>query len=347
MAIVVREMTEHDTVLWDAFVAAHEDGTFCHRAGWKRVIEDGAGQNCPYLLAEEAGQLVGILPLTIRKSLLFGNAAISSMFGVYGGALTSHEAACLALYEKAWQLTQKEGIDVLECRSVKAQHAGTAGWVVPEAKSATFVREIEGDDEALLLSIPRKQRAVIRKGLKNDLVSDWQAGVDEFYALYAHSVHRLGTPVFPKSLFMALLEVFKEDVDIQLIRLPSGEAVASLMSFYDEKTVYPYYAGGNDKARSVAAHDFMYYDLMKRARDRGKKVFDFGRSKIGSGPYSFKKNWGFSPVPLEYEYRLTEGALLPNLSPDNAKFQLMVSAWKKLPLWLANRLGPLIARHLG
>nr|WP_281500841.1 FemAB family XrtA/PEP-CTERM system-associated protein [Kordiimonas marina] len=346
--MTVRQMEATDVAAWDSFVAGHPDGTFCHRAGWKQVQEVGAGQESPFLLAEdEGGRLVGVMPLTFRNSLLFGRAAMSSMFGVYGGALAETGAAYQALEDEAWKRAQAWGADVLECRTVKARHAEMEGWQVPAPKAATFRKTLADDEDGLLKAIPRKQRAVVRKALEGGLSSDWSGDLDTFYALYARSVHALGTPVFPKKIFEVMADVFAPNLDIQVVRDQAGRAVASLMSFYDADTVLPYYAGSGPGAREAKAHDYMYFDLMKRARERGKTVFDFGRSKIGSGPYFFKKNWGLEPTPLEYEYRVAAGAQVPDLSPTSGKYALMVKVWKRLPLWLANRLGPPVARHLG
>jgi len=347
MTVAVRQISASDGDAWDAFVRSHAEGTFCHLAGWKRVVEEGAEQECPYLIAEDAGNIVGILPLTYRKSLLFGDALISSMFAVYGGVLALNEDITLALEEYAWQLAKSNQLKGITYKCMTATHSGEGGWHVEKDSAATFHKTLKSSPEEILLDIPRKQRAVVRKSFKNNLTCEWGRNVEEFYPLYAESVRNLGTPVFPKKLFTAFLAVFKDDVDIQIIRTPEGQAVASLMSFYYKDTVLPYYAGGTLEARTYGAHDYMYYQLMVRAAEKGKTVFDFGRSKIGTGPYKFKCNWGFEPTPLEYQHRLREGAAPPNLNPGNRKFELMVAVWKKLPLPVANILGPLLARHLG
>jgi FemAB-related protein (PEP-CTERM system-associated) len=348
MTVRIRELDDISAKAWDAYVSGHEDGTFCHRAGWKKAVERGAGHACPYLFAEQDGAIVGVLPLTLRKSMLFGKAAVSSMFCVYGGPLASDLAVYDALDAAAWERTRAFGTDVMEYRTRHPRHAGQQGWVQEDGKSASFFKTLEGrDPDALLLQIPRKQRAVVRKSLKNELQTDWGGDLDSFYRLYALSVRNLGTPVFPKRLFRALFDAFGANVEIQITRTAEGKPVASLMSFYDEKTVYPYYAGGGQAARPLGAHDFMYYELMKRATAKGRNLFDFGRSKVDTGPYRFKKNWGFEPTPLTYEYRLAPDAAVPDMSPQNSKFQTMIAVWIRLPLWLANTLGPPVSRHLG
>jgi FemAB-related protein (PEP-CTERM system-associated) len=210
----------------------------------------------------------------------------------------------------------------------------------------TFRKAIDPDIEKNLNGIPRKQRAMVRKGIKAGLKGELDEGVDRFFAAYSHSVHRLGTPVFSKHYFEALKAVFGPDCEVQTVTL-EGRLIASVMSFYFRDEVLPYYGGGTDQAREVAGNDFMYWELMRRACERGLRVFDYGRSKQGTGSFDFKKNWGFEPQGLNYEYRLVRGKRVPEVNPLNPKYRLMIKMWQRLPLALANRIGPLVARNLG
>lgn len=346
MAVKIDFAAPTDYAAWDVFAGQHPDGTFCHRSGWKTVIEGGAKQKCPYLIARQSGAVVGILPLTVKRHPVFGKALISNMFCVYGGALTHDADVADALYAKAWEIAQTAGIKVFENRTVKAQHTGQENWQ-SRVQSATFIRELASGPEEQLLAIPRKQRAVVRKSMQNELSTQWNGSLDIFYDLYARSVLGLGTPVFPKKMFVLMVDVFGDDVEVQLTVDKQGEPAASLLSFYSGDTVLPYYAGASSAARSVAAHDFMYYQLMCRAQEKGKAWFDFGRSKIDSGPYRFKKNWGFEPTPLEYEWHLAPGAHLADISQQSGVFGTVSKLWKKLPLPVSKLLGPSLSRHLG
>jgi hypothetical protein len=86
---------------------------------------------------------------------------------------------------------------------------------------------------------------------------------------------------------------------------------------------------------------------MRRACERGLRVFDYGRSKRGTGSFDFKKNWGFEATPLNYEYRLYKGDSIPQNNPSNPKYRAFIEIWRRLPVGLANRLGPHIVRSLG
>ena len=219
-------------------------------------------------------------------------------------------------------------------------------WTVKPDLYVGFSKEIDADPENNLLAIPRKQRAMVRKGIKAGLESRIDTDAATAHRIYAVSVRNLGTPVFPRSLFDNLLDVFGDAVDIVTIT-NDGTAVASVMNFYFRDQVLPYYGGGTAQARTLAANDFMYWEVMRRACERGLRIFDFGRSKIGTGAFSFKKNWGFAPEPWTYEYKLRRIDDIPDINPLNPKYRLFINAWKRLPVPIANIVGPMIVRGLG
>ncbi|HZV10285.1 MAG TPA: GNAT family N-acetyltransferase, partial [Novosphingobium sp.] len=212
-----------------------------------------------------------------------------------------------------------------------------------------FIRPLAADDEAELLAIPRKQRAEVRKGLAADLaitIGSSAADRAAHYAVYAESVRNLGTPVFPRALFAAMLDGFGADADILTVS-HQGVPVASVLSFYHAGAVLPYWGGGTLAARGLRANDRMYFELMRHARARGCTRFDFGRSKTGSGAFAFKRNWGFDPAPLAYASWQAPGQPLRDADPTSAVHARRIDLWKRLPLPLANLLGPFIARGLG
>ncbi len=341
-AAMVRPLADVDRARWDAFVAKHPDATFFHRAGWKRVIEDAFGHRTHFLLAERAGDIVGVLPLAEIRSRLFGHSLGALPFCAYGGLLADDADAGCALDAAAQALAVRLGVGALEYRNRTAQHAD---WPTKDLY-VTFRKAIEPEVEANLNAIPRKQRAMVRKGIKAGLKGEIDAGIGRFFDAYSTSVHRLGTPVFPRRYFQLLQDEFGDDCEVLTI-VREGEVIASVMSFYFRDEVLPYYGGGTDAARAVAGNDFMYWELMRRACERGFRVFDFGRSKRGTGSFDFKKNWGFEATPLHYEYFLVRDREVPEINPLNPKYRLFIEAWKKMPRPLANAIGPYIVRNLG
>lgn len=328
---------------WDAFVEACPGASFFHKAGWQKIVGDVFGHSTFFLYAERNGDIEGVLPLGHVKSRLFGNALVSLPFAVYGGVAAGSDEAANKLERQAQFIAIERGVDHLELRNVAQRHPG---WPTQDLY-VRFRKRLEAEVEANLLAIPRKQRAMVRKGIRNGLRSEIDADVDRFFLLYADNVHRHGTPALPKRYFEALLQVFGKDCEILTVVDAGGRPLSSVLSFYFRDEVLPYYAGDDLSARDLAANDFKYWELMRRACERGLKVFDYGRSKRGTGSWAFKKNWGFEPQPLFYEYCLYRHDDIPQNNPSNARYRLFIAAWRRLPIGLANRLGPFIVRNLG
>ena len=328
---------------WDAFVMGCPKATFFHRAGWQNIVRDVFRHETYFLFAEFDGEIQGVLALGHVNSWLFGNALTSLPFAVYGGAAAVSSEVADALEIEAQNIARRLGVLHLELRNVERRHTD---WPTQDLY-VTFRKEILAEVEANMLAIPRKQRAMVRKGIKNGLVSEIDETVDRFFALFSDNVHRHGTPAMPKKYFQALRAEFGADCEILTVVAPNGRALSSVLSFYFRDEVLPYYAGDDEAARDLAANDFKYWELMRRACARGIKVFDYGRSKQGTGPYSFKKNWGFEPTPLHYEYCLYRREVIPQNNPNNAKYKLMINVWRRMPLGLATWLGPFVVRNLG
>lgn len=348
MATTIRQIVwrDHDDVARIArFIAEQSEGSLFHEPDWLHAVEEGTGQIAHGLIAEQAGEVVGWLPLNEIHSPIFGRALVSSGFAVGGGVLTTRDQVAEPLARAAQELAGR-----LSCPSVELRGGMIPqGWHVQTDSHCGFVTQIRQDDDEQLLAIPRKQRAEVRKGLKEELTI--RTGTDEadraaHYAVYAQSVHNLGTPVFPRSLFDAMLDRFAEKSDILTV-FHANQPVASVLSFYYRGAVMPYWGGGIWAARGLRANDRMYFELMRHARHLGCTHFDFGRSKTDSGAWHFKKNWGFEPEPLSYASWHQDDAEPRDTDPNSPRYAARIALWKRLSPALANRLGPVIARGLG
>ncbi len=344
--LTVKHLSAQDVATvarWDEFVMACPDATFFHRAGWQKIMRDVFRHETYFLYAEDDGHIQGVLPLGHVKSWIFGSSLTGLPFAVYGGIAAVNEQAAEVLECEAQKIARRLGVAHLEWRNVKPRHTD---WPTQDLY-VTFRKPILDGEEANMQAIPRKQRAMVRKGIKNALVSEIDSDVDQFFALYADNVHRHGTPAMPKKYFKALCAEFGSDCEVLTVTTSDGRPLSSVLSFYFRDEVLPYYAGDDESARELAANDFKYWELMRRACTRGLKVFDYGRSKKGTGSYSFKKNWGFEPQALHYEYCLYKRDSIPQNNPSNAKYKLLIETWRRIPIGMANWLGPYIVRSLG
>ena len=315
-----------------------------HRPAWLQAVAAGTGQRAAGLVSERMGLLTGWLPLTEVRSALFGKALVSSGFGVGGGIVAANDSAITTLAQAAQAHALAYGFGSIELRGGPIPEE----WDDWDDKHCGFSRPLAADDEAELLAIPRKARAEVRKGLALGHGVTIGRGAETLAAhfnCYSASVRNLGTPVFPKRLFAAMLEAFPHTSDILTV-WQGDTPLASVLSFYHDGAVMPYWGGGTFAARGARANEVMYFELMRHARRQGMTRFDFGRSKTGSGPYHFKKNWGFEPQPLTYAAWQDGDAPRRNIDPTDASYSRKIEIWKKLPLPVANAIGQWIARGL-
>jgi FemAB-related protein (PEP-CTERM system-associated) len=340
--LLVRPFAEADRFAWNRLILGHPEGTFFHLAEWRDVLLRAFNHRTHYLVAEQDGVIRGVLPLAELKSFLFGHSLVSTPFCVYGGIIALDERAQAALEQAACDLARQLGVDHLEMRNRRRQHPT---WPCKDLY-VTFRKEINEDAEQNMLAIPRKQRAMVRKGIKTELHFEIDDRVDRHYEMYSESLRNLGTPVFSKRYLDILKDVFGDACDIVTV-LKGDRPVASVLNFYFRDEVLPYYGGGTQEARAVAGNDFMYWQVMERAREKGCRVFDFGRSKRGTGAFDFKTYWGFEPEPLYYEYYLVKRREMPNLSPTNPRFGKAIELWRRMPLWFTQLVGPPLAKYLG
>lgn len=344
LKLKILEDNSEDIARWDTFVQGCSKGTFFHLSGWKRISEEVYGHDGHYLFAEKDGEIVGVLPLVEMKSLLFGHSLVSTPFCMMGGVASEDDDVMLFLEQHAMDKAHSLGVDYLELRYPFERNNPK---LVEKCAHSTFGWELAEDDDAILAGVKKKQRAVVRHSLKNALTFRIDSDAKTAYDVYSESVRNLGTPVFPKRYFQALIDVFSDNCDVLTVE-KDGRAVSSVLSFYYKGQVLPFYGGGLFDARALKSNDFMYYQLMCHAkRDRDCHYFDFGRSKDNSGAFNYKRTWGMDPVALHYQFYLVTAEALPNLSPNNPKYQLFINAWKKLPVWLSRMIGPYLSKYLG
>ncbi len=342
MDIVVFDETR-DFPLWEAYVASHSQATNYHQLGWKTVIERSFGHQTRYFLAMNDGVVVGVLPLAILKSWLFGRSVVSLPFLNYGGLLTNDEQAEKELVSAASELAIDEGAGSVELRHCEAHGLG----LIPKEHKVSMLLPLASDTDTQWKHLDAKVRNQIRKAGKSGLTV--QIGGKEFladfYAMFARNMRDLGTPVYGRVFFETILDVFPLHTRIFVVKLQETPVAAGLSSIFNETMEVPW-AGSLVEYRSLCPNMLLYWEAIQFGIQHGMKVFDFGRSTPGEGTYRFKTQWGAKAAPLVWEYWMKDGGPLPNISPTNAKFALAIKLWKKLPLSVANLIGPPIVRSL-
>jgi len=339
--MVVKKLSEDMYPSWNNYVSRATAGSFFHLVDWKTMLERSFGYQPHYMYVEDNGVIRGVLPLFLVKNIFLRKTLCSVPFGVYGGVVADSPEAEVLLIQDAVERARQVKAAHIEFRH---QHHNACTFPAKDLY-VIFQKEIFEDDEKNMSAIPRKQRRMIRQGIKFGLQSKvgGMEDLESFHHIYTTSLRNLGTPAFPVRWFRHLLEGFGEQCRILSVWYQE-RMVGAVMTFFFKEQVMPYYGGSLPEFWRNSVNDFMYWELMRYGAKGGYKVFDFGRSKKGTGSYEFKRHWGVEPVALPYQYYLPKGGELPNLSPTNPKFQLGIGAWKRLPLPVANFIGPKIIR---
>lgn len=329
---------------WEAFVQASGPGPLSRHPGWLTVLEDGLGQTAHGLEALRGDRLVGVLGLAHVRSLLFGRFLVSLPYLNYGGPIATDDAAATALVSGAVQLADELGVRYLELRQEWALDHPALGH--RRSDKVHMRLELPTSPGTLWDQLNGKVRNQVRKGQRGGFTIDWGGAdlLDDFYSVFSRNMRDLGTPAFGRRLFASILQRFPEQSELCVARDQGRPVAAALLLHGPGVTEVP-------SASSLRAYNpscvnlLMYWHLLERAAQRQQDVFDFGRSSEGSSTYRFKKQWGATPWPAEWQYYLRRGTI-GDMRPDNPRYRRLIGLWQRLPLSVTRILGPAIVRGI-
>jgi serine/alanine adding enzyme len=329
---------------WNLFLADKADGRTVHRAEWAEIFRQGLGHQPKFLEATENGRIVGVMPLVFMKSLLFGRFLVSSPYVNVGGPVAIDETAAHALIARAVALADEFDVKHLELRNTREfEHPALAKR---QTEKKLMVKPLPSTTGELLRSYKSEFRSKVLRGERNGVAFAFgrENLLDDFYDVFAVNMRDLGTPVFGKALFQAILERLGDDAELCVGRLGGKAVSAALIWHGPEGTEVPSSSTLREVNRT-GANMSLFGKLLQRAVERGSKVFDFGRSSEGSGTYTFKRNWGAEPKPSVWQYYVRKGDVT-DVRPENPRYRRKIELWKKLPVWITRLVGPTVVRGI-
>ncbi len=339
-----KDFEEKEVKQWDEFISCHERRTIYHRLEWGRLIERVFGHKTHYWMQiDEYGELAGVLPLVEIRSKLFGTYQISLPFFNYGGALGTDPDIERDLMEQAWVRASQQGVGHIEFRDSISRDAD-----LPCRKDkVAMLRELPSDRDRLWSELGGKVRSQVRRPMREgaQFVCGGGERIDDFYRVFSRNMRDLGTPVYPKRFFAEILQNFAERAGIGVVYIARKPVAAGILLF-DGNTMEIPWASSLREYNRLGVNMLLYWNALSEAIGKGAKSFDFGRSTYQSGTYRFKRQWGASAKQLHWSYALPEDGELPDLTPQNRRFKYAIALWKRLPLSVANRLGPGIVKNL-
>lgn len=343
-AMKVHRVADDQAAAWNAFVEQTPQASVYHVYEWRQVIKQIFGHDAHYLAAsDETGAIRGVLPTVRLRSRLFGDFLVSMPYFNYGGVVADGEDAADALIDAAADLARDLGVSHLELRhdsNIKPH------WPVRTDKVAMYL-PLPETPELLSKQLGSKLRSQIKRPQKEGAagVDGGLELLDEFYAVFARNMRDLGTPVYPKRWFAAILQSFADRSRLFVVRHRGAPVAAAFVIGYRGRLEIPW-ASSLREANSIGVNMLLYWNVLEYACRERYAVFDFGRSTVDAGTFKFKKQWGAEPHQLYWHYWIRGGGQPPVINPSNPKYRLAVTAWQRLPLPVANRLGPWLVRNL-
>lgn len=311
-------------------------------ARWLAALAHGL-RHQPYRIhAQENGRTVGSLPLIFVRTALFGRFLVSLPYVNSAGVKCESPDAATRLIDRAVELA-----DELDVRYLELRHETEIAHPALAHKRTDKVHmrlALPPTADTLWSSLKAKVRNQIRKGESSGLTVHWGSHdvLDDFYDVFSRNMRDLGTPVFSKDLFRVILTQFESAADLCVVRLERKPIAAALLIHGENATEVPS-ASSLRRYNAANANMWMYWQLLRRAVERGQAVFDFGRSTIESNTYRFKKQWGAEPHPSVWQYYVRRGTIA-DMRPDNPKYRIFINVWRRLPLLITRFLGPAVIR---
>lgn len=331
---------------WQAYVDSAPGASQYHALEWREISRRTFGHRCWYLMVRDSGRVRGVLPLVEMQSPMFGHFFVSLPFVDYGGILADTPECEAALATAAADLARKRGVRHVELRQPGvAANLTEAGWTLRQHKAALVIG-LGADEEKIWSDLSSRLRGKVRKAAKSgaEFSVEGAEAVGEFYRVFSLNMRDLGTPVYSPDFFQNIFRWSKNAV-ILLVRR-DGHAIAGAIALrHGEKIELPWICSDYSQA-SHQGNEFLYWNAIKWASSSGARELDLGRCSVDSGTYRFKMQWNPEVRPLFWYYWLASGTALPDLNPSNPKYALAIRCWKRMPVAVANRLGPWIVRNI-
>jgi len=325
---------------WDRFVEQHPSATVAHLQAWGPVARSAYGHEAVYLMAEDAGEVTGLLPLVLMKSRLFGRRLVSMPFLDYGGILAEPGSEAEAeLARAALDLARSRGI-----QSVGLRQLHSSGLPQPVTGDRVTMLMPLTSEAAVWKALPSERRNRVRKGQKNGLTTIWGGAelLDDFYPVFAANMRDLGSPVHSRRFFTLMLAELGESARVLLVRDAGNRVVGAAVCLLFRDTIMVPWVSSLRDAFALCPNFTLYWEVIRFGCASGYRVLDFGRSFRNAGTFEFKRQWGAEPWPLPWIFIDVDAGAPPPVDRDAGRFAPLVAAWKRLPLPLANVLGPWI-----
>jgi FemAB-related protein (PEP-CTERM system-associated) len=329
---------------WDRYVESHPRATVAHLSAWGTIAREAYGHECVYLVADDGGDIAGVLPLIHVRSRLFGHRLVSMPFLDYGGVLAEPDRGVETLLtDEAMRLTRQRSAQGLGLRQL---HPEPLPYPTTSDR-VTMLLELT-TEEAVWKALSSERRNRVRKGEKLGLTAAWSGAeaLDDFYDVYAMNMRDLGSPVHSRGYFQTMLTALPGTARVLLVRDKDGRTVGAAVCLFFRDTIMVPWVSSLREAFALCPNFVLYWEVIRFGCRAGYRVLDLGRSFRSAGTFEFKRQWGARPHTLPWIFLDATPGAPPPVDRDASRFDLLIRAWKRLPVPVANVVGPWIRRQV-
>lgn len=327
---------------WDEYAFKHPDSTFYHLIGWKKVVENNYGHEPIYISAKEDNNIRGILPLFLMRSKVFGNKLVSVPFGPYGGICADDENIKHKLLVEAINIVHEKGLDFLELRDLKDYQNDK---LITNKSYVTNYIDLEKEPQNVWEKIKRDRQRNINKAVKNGLKLNWSATIEDFYMIHSNTMRDMGTPYHDINFFRKILNEFPNHTKVLTVSF-NGQLIGCQLLFIFKNVIIAAWGSSPDKYKNYYPDQFTVWEVIKYGCTNGYDHFDFGRCLCDTGAYGYKERWGGYSKQLYYQYYLNKSKMMPDTSQTNSKRKRFADIWRKMPIFMTDKLGPRIRKNI-
>jgi FemAB-related protein (PEP-CTERM system-associated) len=338
----IRLLERGEEETWTRFTESRPEALLGHRIEWRDVFEKELGHSARYLVAEEGGAVRGVLPLMCVSGLVGGRALVSLPWLDAAGPLARDSDTAADLLARATTIAREEGCAYLEVRSLE-EHPGTRPVRTHKVLLVLPLDEPRRMWEGFSAKVRNQVRKAEREGVTGE--AGGEEKLPDFYRVFSRNMRDIGVPVWGESFFRGILRSMGAGARLLVVRFRGSPIGGALLLLHGGAAIVP-------SASSLRSHfalcpnHMLYWTAIQEAWASGARLFDFGRSTLGSGTHHFKSQWGASEKPCYWHYALLRTAGIPEKSTESPRLRWAVEVWKRLPVPLANRLGPFLARRI-
>ena len=326
---------------WEQYVREHPDSIAWQSYEWFSVLRNHYAVTFLPIAVKNGGGIRGVLPLYRIGNARGRNLLMSVPYAVAGGVLADDVEAESLLVGKAFALAEEFGSRAIALKQYKRKVAGNFrdddGFYNKELDIARDLGQVWKDLDA-------RNQQQIEEARDHPLVLAHPVGdIKAFYTLLLQQHHRKGVPCVSRRWIEDLINF--NLYSAALLMLHGRPVAGTLVKAFKDTVSFPFTCiAADDDQHRMFAYD-LYWKLIARFNAKGTRIYHSGRIPVNNAVEVYRLGWGGTRHGYHYQYYPGGGAVRSESGKKGRKRELFESLWRRMPLGVAQLLGPAIVRR--